>query len=709
MGEHLISDQAVGLIELIKNSYDADATDVRVEIQNISDPDKTTVIVSDNGCGMTLQDIEEKWLSPAADHKDRDKRSGRRTPRGRIPIGEKGVGRFAAHQIGRRLEMVTRSAGAEELALNIDWDDFEAGDRYLDSVSVQVIQRTPIAFTGILGGTRLVMSTARHPWTDKQISKVHRTLRRLQSPLDENRDFQITLVCPEKPDYQNVDSTDILDRAHYQFRALVDDDGTCDFEYKSSHPALTSREVSGTENLARLGAECLAQGDPHCGPFWVNLYVWDRSSNYLKASGVAAGELDAQCGVSLFRDNLRVLPYGEPGDDWLFLDQERVQAPADRIGNNQVIGLVLIDQSSNLKLRDKTNREGLIENEAFQDLRDLVKSVIRLFALHWKRDRPRQVEKERPVGSVARAKTVASAIRSTAREDVTVTLPQEPSPVGLSDSEVATAENHLVTVTQRKAVDLLIEQLDGAEHSIAERERRLQVLLSLAGTGLAAERVVHEFGRRAKDAWNALDRLALSVRGLSTLDEFRVAQMTLNVLRSEFRVLAPYEFTEKQSRKVQFSVKEAAEVALLLNKSYLHDHEVVTSIMGTNFTVQGQVTHLIQVLDNLIDNACHWISVAGQPSGERRLAIHLNGDVRTVVVADTGPGIHPEAMPHLFEAFFTTKPAGKGLGLFISAQLMKSLGGSLRISRCSDLSLIPSWATGAAFILDFASDTTKGE
>src|SRR5947209_5212653 len=101
LGEHLISDQAVGLIELVKNAYDADATEVEVQLLDLAAPEKTTVIVRDNGFGMTISDIEGKWLSPAIDHKERDKRANRRTPMQRLPIGEKGVGRFAVQQIGR--------------------------------------------------------------------------------------------------------------------------------------------------------------------------------------------------------------------------------------------------------------------------------------------------------------------------------------------------------------------------------------------------------------------------------------------------------------------------------------------------------------------------------------------------------------------------------------------------------------------------------
>src|SRR6266404_850276 len=153
LGEHLISDQAVGLIELVKNSYDADATEVTVELLNLESPQKTTVVVTDNGFGMSLADVTEKWLSPAVDHKEQSKRKEIRTSLGRLPIGEKGVGRFAAHQIGRGLELVTRQTGMSEVVLRLNWDDFEDGNRFLDEVEVDVQERSPQVFTENLSGT----------------------------------------------------------------------------------------------------------------------------------------------------------------------------------------------------------------------------------------------------------------------------------------------------------------------------------------------------------------------------------------------------------------------------------------------------------------------------------------------------------------------------------------------------------------------------
>lgn len=115
LGEHMISDHVVGLLELVKNSYDADATQVRVALADLDNPKTTQIVIEDDGFGMTATDVVEKFLSPAVDHKSRDKKNQKRTPKGRLPIGEKGVGRFAVQQLGHRLNLVTRASGEPEV------------------------------------------------------------------------------------------------------------------------------------------------------------------------------------------------------------------------------------------------------------------------------------------------------------------------------------------------------------------------------------------------------------------------------------------------------------------------------------------------------------------------------------------------------------------------------------------------------------------
>jgi signal transduction histidine kinase len=704
LGEHLISDQAVGLIELVKNAYDADATEVEIELLGLGAPDTTVVIVRDNGFGMTLGDIEGKWLSPAVDHKEKDKRANRRTPMGRLPIGEKGVGRFAVQQIGRHLQLITRTYRRPETVVPVDWDRFESGDAYLDSVALRIEQREAERFLEDSTGTILEIRHARAAWTRQLLEKVHRSLRRLQSPLrekDETR-FRVTLKCPEFPEFENIDPTDILDRAHYEFQGLVDSDGQCDFEYRCRHPGVATRTKSGTEQLVALAAKELQGVAPKCGPFWINLYVWDRTRDFLSQSGVSARELNAQCGVSLFRDGLRVLPYGEPGDDWLLLDQERIQDPSGRIGNNQVIGLIQVLQERNLHLRDKTNREGLIENEAFLDLKALARASMRLFATHWRKDRPRDENAKRTrTGSLEAARDLAAALKTTAREDVAVQVPL--AATSASAGAPAPAEQEVgpetSTVSQRKAVEILIDNIDGATATARDRELRMERLLTLAATGLAAERVVHEFGRQVTASQDALAGLSRTLRGNApAAHAVDILDTCLGTLRNEFRILAPYESTGGMSRTRDFSIGDAVALAMTLNRRFLDEQKVKVTVEGDDFQVKGRAAAVVQILDNLVHNASYWLGTM-RPGPPRRLLVSLDGRSSRVIVADNGPGIAEEAQAHLFEPFFTLKAGGTGLGLYISHEIAKRMSGDIRTAKAGDDTRLPVWATGAVFVV----------
>ena len=123
---------------------------------------------------------------------------------------------------------------------------------------------------------------------------------------------------------------------------------------------------------------------PQCGPFSIELRVWDRDRDSLSGLAHERGatladvrrDLDAAAGINIYRDGFRVLPYGEPRNDWLRLDLRRVQNPTMRLSNNQIMGYVLISADKNPQLHDQSNREGLIEGPALDDLRELVKMVL---------------------------------------------------------------------------------------------------------------------------------------------------------------------------------------------------------------------------------------------------------------------------------------------------------------------------------------------
>jgi HSP90 family molecular chaperone len=136
MGEQLIKSESIALMELIKNSYDADASHCVVEMHDMDNPEKGSIIITDDGTGMNYDIFKNVWLeigtSNKADKKEteeidkkgsiNEKKIERSKKFNRIPLGEKGIGRFGVHRLGHEIEIISRMEGSKECRLFVNWD-----------------------------------------------------------------------------------------------------------------------------------------------------------------------------------------------------------------------------------------------------------------------------------------------------------------------------------------------------------------------------------------------------------------------------------------------------------------------------------------------------------------------------------------------------------------------------------------------------------
>jgi len=398
LGDELISSEVVAIIELAKNAYDADATRVLVRFHNPLTPGAGGIDIIDDGHGMSLETVLNAWLEPATPFR---RRASRSEELGRSVLGEKGIGRFAASRLADDLELVTRRPGDSiETMVLFDWRLFDNDEAYLDEIEVawERAPATQIAPGGAVDalwpeppsdphrlehGTLLHMTTLRTAWEERDLADLRNSLSRLVSPFlfEEQRDrpdaFSILLDVPSLPHMSGVvEPPEALRNPLYSMRAEVDD----------------SANYSATITLRTGGAPTTKQGrlrgfdeqPPASGAFTFELRVWDRDPTSMRelageahtSSAQVRRDLNNAAGVNIYRDGFRVLPYGQRGDDWLSLDSRRVNNPTMRLSNNQVVGYVLISRDTNSELRDQTNREGLIENQAFKDLRTQVIALI---------------------------------------------------------------------------------------------------------------------------------------------------------------------------------------------------------------------------------------------------------------------------------------------------------------------------------------------
>ena len=224
LGNELIASDRLAVFELVKNAYDADASYVTVRM-NLDRPIGPMITVLDEGVGMTLDEIRNVWLVPGDDHRKQQRDARNRTPtHRRLPLGEKGLGRFAVHKLGNHITLITRAEDSSECVVEIDWDQLVQFP-YLDEAPVVIKVRQPELFTNGRTGTQIEVRELRNKrWTRGEIRRLHNQITSICSPFEEVGGFSAILEVPRHEDWvaDLPDMSMILGRALWKFSFTVD-------------------------------------------------------------------------------------------------------------------------------------------------------------------------------------------------------------------------------------------------------------------------------------------------------------------------------------------------------------------------------------------------------------------------------------------------------------------------------------------------------
>lgn len=395
LGEKLVTNRAVALAELVKNSYDADATNVLVSLENIKNPGGT-IKVKDNGSGMALSTFKQTWMRIATIDKDKNPISKKYK---RQKAGEKGIGRFACRRLSKRLEIksvaVTEEGTKEELTAFFDWTSFTPGSD-VDKVPVKystipVDNETPT-------GTTLILEDAKDFWDGWDIRRLRNELTELISPTTfkigyESKEipseydpgFNLDFHCPEFPAKEDRLDESFFKNAWAKLTGNVDEKGIATYKVTVLNPILNKIEKSyeRTETFKYLRNTELENY------FIVYDSRFFRGSEWALSKAQEIGR--ERGGIKVYADKFRVFGYGEKGDDWLKLDYDRARSISgvdkevseysevdDRPGlrlfrNPALFGHVKYLKNDNPKLEITVNRERLVDNEAFVELYKFVR------------------------------------------------------------------------------------------------------------------------------------------------------------------------------------------------------------------------------------------------------------------------------------------------------------------------------------------------
>lgn len=711
LGSELISSDKVALIELVKNSYDADASCVIIQFQRLSSIEESTIVVLDNGRGMDKETLEDSWFVLATNNKEKQ----RFTPGGRKVLGSKGIGRLAASRIGSNLLLETKTSDKPGASVSVDWRDFDE-NKYLDEISINwSLLNDDLDMRDILErgrfvsvnqdrdwrtGTKIQISNLSHLWSTEDIEEVRTALRRLVPPVlagvSQNHsncklDFRILLEFIDCGDGFNVfegevQPPDISRKPHYSLQGTVTNEGRGTLTFISNFPE--KREILIEVDLWGK------KRNPTVGEFQFEINAWERDAQSLRQ--LADGELLEEswnaadirnlisgiAGMNVYRDGFRVLPFGEKGDDWLGLDLRRVQNPSLRFSNNQISGYVFIDSEKNPGLRDQSNREGLIAGDAFEDIKSML-----LKALSEMESRRKAMK-----GGRRKAEKIIPAYQE------------------LDLTEVIASVSALVPA-ESPVIKILEEKKQGVDRAVNEIVTKVSRYTRLATLGALVDHILHE-GRGAvknikaasKNIQRRLQNSNLSSESMSSvLSQLKVVNGGAERLSSLFNQIAP--FGGKPKRQIE--TVDIADVLLDIKNALADDllkFDIHFGTSNVDFTVTGNRDEIYSVFYNLINNAVYWVSKT-PVSAERRIVVSgmpLTTGGLQFVIKDTGLGVEDEFRDSIFLPYFSRKDNDAvGLGLAIVQHIMEDFyNGSVQL-------LPADGSGGASFAIIFNSREKK--
>ena len=660
LGEELITSLDQGIVELVKNSYDADARTCIVELLDTESPGGTVVIV-DDGDGMSADDIRDGWLVLGRSRKS----SGSLTRRKRLPAGSKGLGRLGALRTGEESILVTRprSEPGLEYSLRIRWADFSTTD-VVEDVALDIL-RSESAFQP---GTQIEISGLRARATTSEVRRLARELLLLSDPFGDPEGFKPELVAPEFQDLEELVRSAYFDDCEFRMIAQLDERGRAWAEvYDRSGSVKWRSDESDFDSTYEAPSATF------------ELWAFLLQSRSFAGRSATISEvrrwLEQVGGVHLYHRGLRVRPYGDEGHDWLDMNLSRARDPELRPSTNTSVGRVTVLDVDE-QLLQKTDRTGFIENEAFGALRKFA-----IDALEWMHDRRLAERRERDSQKKLELSERSSQADTSLRQAIDKLDPAS-------------------RLAVRKAA-LELESARVSERDQLQEELRLYQTLASVGTAISV--FAHEIEGPATDltaSVGAVERRAR--RALDTEYEQRLSRYVEAVKRSAMRLARfatlPLSLLRKSKRRPTIlDINGVVGDTVNLFEPYLNDAKVAIcwEFSEETATVRGSIAAIEAIVSNLITNSVKAFQRQGARLTDRKIIVRtsLLDEHVLITVLDNGPGIQPRLGERIWLPGVTSDEEGTGLGLTIVRDTASDLGGRAEATPNGELG-------GAEFIIE---------
>jgi len=687
LGERLVSNADVALLELIKNSYDADASVCKVTY------DGDIITITDDGHGITEKEFLNKWMRIATGKKQKERFSRYYN---RLMTGAKGIGRFAVRFLGRKLTLESIAEDQyrnckTKLISEFDWEDIDKSSELNKAkIPYKIIKEE----SSVKSGTTLIISRLR----DTEKISFGKTLKTqalsIISPIGglERGRFNYLKKNSGDPGFklelpggdENKEEINLAQSvlSHYYAQVIIEYNNS-ELKYKIIHKdrrVLLERKFNYSSHISQG-----LHGDIRYFPRRYGMFQGTEVNGKKAWTWIRDN-----CGIGVIDHGFRVPPYGLEDDDWLKLQTDTAHSerewrskimkeyyPIEEPLKNQtkekanpmlylpnfhqLVGAIFVESNQDIDKKRPTDltpaadREGFLENEAYHEMVEIVRTGMELLALI-DHSENRRIEEEK-------ARVAANTLKSDFRNAIEYIK-------GVTSLE---EDDKNQIIIQYSTLSEKLEKVEDYYHEVNQGMQTMALLGVLAGF------ITHE----AKSLVSEIKEIIEHLDKIASSDNF-VAKILPKIKRTfnEFNGQIDYStmfIGSIQNKNINPNkIPASAQIDLIIERfeNFADDHhikvlnEVDKNLVGPSMPVAIYSGILLNLYTNALKAVTMGTSTIKNPS---IIFKAWNEKGRHILeVADNGLGIPEEIKKYIWDPLFTTtsggiaNPLGSGMGLGLS-------------------------------------------
>lgn len=662
IGRDLITDRITALFELVKNCYDANALKVRVEFNDggVGNP-CSSIIVSDDGYGMSFVDIRDKWMVIGTSSKKKSPISPK--PFCRRCVGEKGIGRFAVDKLGDKVQIVTKKAGESQwLNVEINWTDYYSDNFDSQELTLFTDIENKYYYTEANNpqesGTSLIISDIREIWTKNDIRRFMAEIAKIVSPYA-SLDYPFDVyVKATQYDINQKATRDFSDVNIATKSLFLDFDGqrqqTAEFDERTGDISVTSIPLKSF------------------GGVRMRLYYFDEEARRKYRREFPNNQID---GIKIYRDGIITTPFAENEEDpdkkrdVLGIDKRLWQDIFSRVSTREIVGIVDITRDGNPMIIDATNRQDFVDNQEYHELKEFI--ILQLSAVQQFKIFSRYKRRKSNANTLERAGESIESFISTIKN----ISKQNPD-----------LKKHLTpAIEQAKKTGAVVKQVI-TEQKQAQEEfvRKENIYLSIMSMQEYSIHITHAVRTTLNKIRDKVEYFKLFFPDPKEEDIFRKYALDMYEEFKSLNKVIDYMLSYSQSNLLLEEVDFSQTVHEIFDSysSVFEQNDIQVEVFVPEKGIILKDTNKVffrDIFNNMIDNSVKAVKKAATKI--IKCTVSVDQDRLRIDLSDTGHGIPLEKRTWVFGIYNTTTEGegGAGIGLYIVKTRVESLKGSVKI------------------------------